>query len=83
MYTASSGKAVGASDIDLVARIMSMGKMHHAMTGTEAVAIAVISAIPGTIGHRLLGDIPKIPVRFGHPSRTLGVGVEATERDGA
>lgn len=81
-YTASSGKSVAAVDVDLVARIMSMGKLHHAMTGTGAVAIAVASAVPGTLVHRLLGDAPRSQVRFGHPSGTLGVGAEAVENHG-
>ncbi len=81
-YTASSGKPVNAGDVDLVARIMSMGKAHHAMTGTGAVAIAVASTIPGTIVHRLLAGGTSGRVRFGHPSGTLVVGAEAAESNG-
>ena len=81
-YTASSGKVVAAGDIDLLARILSMGKLHHAMTGTGAVAIAVASAVPGTKLRRILGDSPRERVRFGHPSGTLAVGAEAVQRDG-
>lgn len=81
-YTASSGKTVAAADIDLLARIMSMGKLHHAMTGTGAVAIAVASAIPGTIVYRLLGTKKRSEVRFGHPSGTLAVGAEAVQNNG-
>ena len=74
-YRASSGKAVDAADIALTARIVSMGKLHHAMTGTGAVAIAAAGAIPGTIVQRMLrpGTDPA-RVRFGHPSGTLAVG---------
>ena len=39
-YTASSGKRVEAGDVDLLVRAMSMGKLHHAMMGTAAVAIS-------------------------------------------
>jgi probable AcnD-accessory protein PrpF len=81
-YAASSGKAIAAGEIDLLARIVSMGKLHHAMTGTGAVAIAVACAIPGTLPQRLLGNA-RDRVRFGHPSGTLSVGAEARrEGDG-
>jgi probable AcnD-accessory protein PrpF len=81
-YTASSGKDVSSSDMDLCARIFSMGKLHHAMTGTGAVAIAVAAAIPGTLVSRVLGGGRRDEVRFGHPSGTLKVGADAAEQDG-
>ena len=82
-YRASSGRAVDAADIALTARIVSMGKLHHAMTGTGAVAIAAAGAIPGTIVRRVLrpGTDPAL-VRFGHASGTLAVGAEAAKRGG-
>ena len=76
-YTASSGKAIQTKDIDLLARIFSMGPLHHAMTGTGAVAIAVASVIPGTLVNDVLGGSPRDMIRFGHPSGTLLVGAEA------
>ena len=82
-YTASSGKAVEAAQIDILARIMSMGKLHHAMTGTGAVAIAVAAAIPGTLVSRLTPTGSLAEVRFGHPSGTLTVGAAAAPIDGA
>jgi probable AcnD-accessory protein PrpF len=81
-YTASDGKAVPASSIDLVARIFSMGALHHAMTGTGAVAIAAAAAIPGTLVHRVAPVGPDGRVRFGHPSGSLAVGAEAAQMDG-
>jgi probable AcnD-accessory protein PrpF len=83
-YTAADGKAVRAEDIGITARIVSMGALHHAMTGTGAVAIAVAAAIPGTVVQRALrpGSDPSRTV-FGHPSGTLAVGAEAQQRDGA
>jgi 2-methylaconitate cis-trans-isomerase PrpF len=80
-YTASSGKPVTADDIDFCARIVSMGKLHHAMTGTGAVAIAVAAAIPGTLVAQYARG-PAGRTRFGHPSGTLTVGAEATQADG-
>jgi probable AcnD-accessory protein PrpF len=81
-YTASDGKAVDAESIDLVARIFSMGHLHHAMTGTGAVAIAAAAAIPGTLVHRVAPVDAEGRVRFGHPSGSLSVGAEADERAG-
>ena len=76
-YTASSGKAVDAKDIDLVVRALSMGKLHHAMMGTAAVAIGTAAAIPGTLVNLAAGSGERNAVRFGHPSGTLRVGAEA------
>ena len=82
-YTASSGKRVEAADIDLTARILSMGVLHHAMTGTGAVAIGVAAAIPGTIVERTAsrGRAPG-QLRFGHPSGTMAVGAQASSKNG-
>jgi len=80
-YTASSGKPVAAKDLQLCARILSMGKLHHAMTGTGAVALAVAAAIPGTVVERIVaGRARGGNVRFGHPSGTLAVGAEAIKQ---
>ena len=81
-YTASDGKRVEAGSIDLLARIFSMGVLHHAMTGTGAVAIAAAAAIPGTIVSRVAPAGADGRVRFGHPSGTLSVGAEACEQGG-
>ncbi|MGN6227079.1 MAG: 2-methylaconitate cis-trans isomerase PrpF [Dyella sp.] len=76
-YVASSGKPVRAADIDLLVRAMSMGKLHHAMMGTAAVAIGTAAAIPGTLVNLAAGGGERQAVRFGHPSGTLRVGAEA------
>jgi len=81
-YTASSGKSVQAADIDLCVRALSMGKLHHAMMGTAAVAIGTAAAIPGTLVNLAAGGGQKGAVRFGHPSGTLRVGAEATQENG-
>ncbi|MCU7645398.1 2-methylaconitate cis-trans isomerase PrpF [Pseudomonas piscis] len=77
-YQASSGKSVKAADVDLLVRAMSMGKLHHAMMGTAAVAIGTAAAIPGTLVNLAAGGGERSAVRFGHPSGTLRVGAEAT-----
>ena len=82
-YTASSGKAIAASDIDLVVRALSMGKLHHAMMGTAAVAIATAAAVPGTLVNQAAGGGARNAVRFGHPSGTLRVGAEAQHTNGS
>jgi len=80
-YTASSGKQVAQGDIDLLVRALSMGKLHHAMMGTAAVAIGTAAAIPGTLVNLAAGGGERNAVRFGHPSGTLRVGAEAVQRD--
>ena len=81
-YVASSGKRIAAGDIDLLVRALSMGKLHHAMMGTAAVAIGTAAAIPGTLVNLAAGGGARNAVRFGHPSGTLRVGAEARQVDG-
>ena len=81
-YTASDGKRVEPGSIDMLARIFSMGVLHHAMTGTGAVAIAAAAAIPGTIVSRVAPAGADGRVRFGHPAGVLSVGAEAAEENG-
>lgn len=81
-YLSSSGKTVQASDIDLRVRAMSMGKLHHAMMGTAAVAIGTAAAVPGTLVNLAAGGGDRESVRFGHPSGTLRVGAQALCVDG-
>ncbi|MEE2001402.1 2-methylaconitate cis-trans isomerase PrpF [Alkalimonas sp. MEB108] len=80
-YSASSGKAVDAADIDLLVRALSMGKLHHAMMGTAAVAIGTAAAIPGTLVNLAAGGGKLDAVRFGHPSGTLKVGAAAEQQN--
>jgi probable AcnD-accessory protein PrpF len=81
-YVSSSGKQVAAGDVDLNVRALSMGKLHHAMMGTAAVAIGTAAAIPGTLVSLAAGGQERTSVRFGHPSGTLRVGAEARQVDG-
>ncbi|NWC09170.1 2-methylaconitate cis-trans isomerase PrpF [Pseudomonas agarici] len=81
-YTASSGKPVAAGELDLLVRALSMGKLHHAMMGTAAVAIGTAAAIPGTLVNLAAGGGERSSVRFGHPSGALRVGAEAILADG-
>lgn len=81
-YVSSSGKVVGESDTDLLVRALSMGKLHHAMMGTAAVAIGTAAAIPGTLVNLAAGGGDREAVRFGHPSGTLRVGAQAIQENG-
>ncbi|AAN53427.1 2-methylaconitate cis-trans isomerase PrpF [Shewanella oneidensis MR-1] len=81
-YASSSGKTVAAEDVDLLVRALSMGKLHHAMMGTAAVAIGTAAAIPGTLVNLAAGGGEKEAVRFGHPSGTLRVGAQAVQENG-
>ncbi|NNH34106.1 2-methylaconitate cis-trans isomerase PrpF [Acinetobacter sp. NIPH 2377] len=81
-YTSSSGKDIQTTDVDLLVRALSMGKLHHAMMGTAAVAIGTAAAIPGTLVNLAAGGGAREAVRFGHPSGTLRVGAEAVQENG-
>ncbi|RIA36217.1 2-methylaconitate cis-trans isomerase [Ectopseudomonas oleovorans] len=81
-YRTSSGKDVKAGEVDLLVRALSMGKLHHAMMGTCAVAIGTAAAIPGTLVNLAAGGGEREAVRFGHPSGTLRVGAQAQKVDG-
>ena len=81
-YTSSSGKQIQVDDIDLLVRALSMGKLHHAMMGTAAVAIATAAAIPGTVVNLAAGGGAREAVCFGHPSGTLRVGAQAVQQAG-
>ncbi|WP_027589773.1 2-methylaconitate cis-trans isomerase PrpF [Pseudomonas sp. RL] len=81
-YKASSGKTIEAGEVDLLVRALSMGKLHHAMMGTCAVAIGTAAAVPGTLVNLAAGGGERQTVRFGHPSGTLRVGAEAKQIDG-
>jgi len=81
-YVSSSGKRIDGSGIDLNARAISMGKLHHAMMGTASVAIATAAAVPGTVVNLAAGGGTRDAVRFGHPSGTLRVGADVQQVDG-
>lgn len=81
-YISSSGKKIGTSDIDVLVRALSMGKLHHAMMGTASVAIATAAAVPGTLVNLAAGGGERDNVCFGHPSGTLRVGAQAQLVDG-
>lgn len=81
-HVVSSGRWLGAGDVDLLVRALSMGRLHHAMMGTASVAIATAAAVPGTLVNLAAGGGKREGIRFGHPSGTLRVGAAATLVDG-
>lgn len=81
-YISSSGKEITPQDVDVLVRALSMGKLHHAMMGTAAVAIATAAAVPGTLVNLAAGGGDREAVRFGHPSGTLRVGAKAEQTKG-
>lgn len=81
-YRTSAGVDVPAERVDLLARIMSMGKLHHAYTGTGSIALAVAAALPGTLVHEMVRILPGLPTRIGHVSGTLAVGAEVSAVEG-
>lgn len=81
-YRVAGGKQVQAEELDVIARMISMGKLHHAIPGTGAVAVAVAAALPGTLVHTLSGDLDGRQVRIGHTAGTVAVGARAREVGG-
>lgn len=81
-YRVAGGKQVRAEELDVIARMISMGKLHHAIPGTGAVAVAVAAALPGTLVHTLTGDLDGRQVRIGHTAGTVAVGARAREVGG-
>ncbi|AYO09400.1 2-methylaconitate cis-trans isomerase PrpF [Vibrio campbellii] len=80
-YLSSSGKTVEAGEVDILVRALSMGKLHHAMMGTAAVAVASAACVPGTLVNLAAGGGEKESVTFGHPSGTLKVGAKAKQTE--
>jgi hypothetical protein len=82
-YTAAGGREVSATDIDLNVRVLSMGRLHHAIPGTAAIAVAVAASIPGTLVQRVLnGTLAGRELRLGHPSGVTITSAETSDRDG-
>ncbi|MGI6855137.1 2-methylaconitate cis-trans isomerase PrpF family protein [Mesorhizobium sp. 1B3] len=80
-YITISGRMIGREDHEISVRMISMGIPHRAVPLTGALCLAVAVRTPGTLPHRLAGTHDG-SIRAGHPSGTLEVDAEVTERDG-
>lgn len=76
-FVTTSNARIEKNSIDLNARIFSMGKLHHALTGTGAITIAAAAVIPGTLANLLVIKPGGENFRIGHPAGSYAVSVEA------
>ena len=84
-YRALDGAEVAASDVDLVGRVVSMGKVHRAFALTGAMCLAVAARIDGTVVREVLtgsGGDGGGDVRLGHPSGVLTVAARVVQTPG-
>ncbi len=84
-YIASDGRTVEGSRIDVVGRIMTMGRLHRAYALTGGICTAVAAQVEGTLVHAAArgAGAGERTVRIGHPSGILEVGADVRHRDGA
>jgi 2-methylaconitate cis-trans-isomerase PrpF len=75
-YQTSLGTTVDSDEIDIVARIMSVQRTHHAYAMTGALCTAAASALPGTIPHSVSRQLDSGSVRIGHPKGVTSVGID-------
>ena len=81
-FTALDGVKYRADQVDVVARIMSMGNCHRAFALTGAMCLAVAARIEGTVVREAAGACPG-DVRLGHPSGVVPIDAAVTVRDGS
>jgi len=84
-YQSLGGKVVDVAEVDLVARIMSMGTLHKSFAVSGAVATAGAAKVPGTVVHDLIPpeSRKKDLIRIGHPGGIIEVGALVKKnRDG-
>lgn len=79
-YLSAAGKAIHKADYDLSARIVSMGRLHHAYTGTGAIALVVAASVTGTVVSQTLGKaLPaERSLNFGQPSGITSMAAEVS-----
>ena len=80
-YRTLAGETVEPHAVDLVARIVSMGKVHRAFALTGAMCLAVAARLPGSVAHEAAGLAGAAgDVRIGHPSGILPVAAAVQAR---
>ena len=82
-YTLPGGQTVAAQDIDLVARIMSMGTLHRSYAVSGGVCTVGAAMIPDTVVFDLLNADARRNdlLRIGHPGGVIDIGA-VVEIDG-
>lgn len=80
-YVTSSGKEIKATEIDILARMMSMGKLHRTFAASGLYCLAVACLLPGTIANkaaRMTNSLTEQFIRIGHPDGIAEVRVALT-----
>jgi hypothetical protein len=80
-YQTTRDTPIGAEQVDLVSRMISMGKTHRTFAGTSSMCLAVAAAIPGTVVHHVACRAFPDRVRIGHPAGIMEVGAKVEPRD--
>jgi len=95
-YRSTSGEEVAATDVDLLVRLISMGRTHRTLAMTGAMACAAAAAMDGSVVAELAGGSIEATapeageragtarrVRLGHPAGVLAMEVTAEGSAGA
>jgi 2-methylaconitate cis-trans-isomerase PrpF len=84
-YIAADGRVVAPAGIEVVGRIMTMGRLHRAYALTGAICTAVAAQVEGTLVHEAAraARSGERSVRIGHPSGVIEIGVDVRRSDGA
>jgi 2-methylaconitate cis-trans-isomerase PrpF len=81
-FTALDGVAYTPDQVDVVARVISMGNCHRAFALTSAMCLAVAARLEGTVVRECSTADDTADVRLGHPSGALPLDARVGMRDG-
>jgi 2-methylaconitate isomerase len=81
-FTALDGAAYGTDQVDLLARVISMGNCHRAFALTSAMCLAVAARIDGTVVSECDASRGQGDLRLGHASGVLPIAAAVAARDG-
>ena len=73
-YESSDGKTITTDQMDVVARVISMGNTHRTFPGTASICMAVAAAVEDTVVHEVSQAVTPERLRIGHPAGTMEVG---------
>ncbi len=80
-YTTTSGKLIRKEEVDIICKMISMGKLHRTSPASGLFCLAAAVLLPGTIPNQLaaIPDGTKaLTVRIGHPDGVVEVRVVLT-----